>query len=130
MTDNIFDLYVVYLLSSFGSVTTTGLSEPVDGLISHDKITRLMSFDPKTSADLRSIVKPLIRQIESYDGVLIINDSISEKPSTDENDIINILKKSRENQSFDCKKSENHVQIFRKCFRGNNSWEGIYKDCV
>jgi len=33
-------------------------------------------------------VKPLIREIESPDGVLIIDDSISEKPSTDENDII------------------------------------------
>ncbi len=42
----------------------------------------------KTSADLWHIVKPLIRQIESPDGVLIIDDSISEKPSTDENDII------------------------------------------
>ncbi len=122
MTDNIFDLYVVYLLSSFGSVTATGLSEPVDGLISHDKITRLMSSDPKTSADLRSIVKPLIRQIESYDGVLIINDSISEKPSTDENDIINILKKSRENQSFDCKKSENHVTLFHSGYIVSQTW--------
>jgi hypothetical protein len=88
MNDNIFDLYVDYLLSSFGSVTATGLSDVVDGLISHDKITRLLSRKPKTSADLWSVVKPLIRQIEGHDGVLIIDDSISEKPSTDENDII------------------------------------------
>ena len=88
MNDKISDLYVDYLPSSFGRVTATGLSDVVDGLISHDKITGLLSRDPKTSADLWSIVKPLIRQIESYDGVLIIDDSISEKPSTDENDII------------------------------------------
>ncbi len=88
MNDNIFDLYVDYLLSSFGRVTATGLSEVVDGLISHDKITMMLSRKPRTSADLWSVVKPLIRQIESRDGVLIIDDSISEKPSTDENDII------------------------------------------
>jgi len=86
--NDIFDLYVDYLLSSFGSVTATGLSDVVNGLISHDKITRLLSRKPKTSADLWSVVKPLIRQIGGNDGVLIIDDSISEKPSTDENDII------------------------------------------
>jgi hypothetical protein len=88
MIDNIFDLYVDYLISSFGAVTATGLSDLVDRLISHDKITRMLSVKPKTSADLWFVVKPLIREIESPDGVLIIDDSISEKPSTDENDII------------------------------------------
>lgn len=88
MNDNIFDLYVDYLLSSFGSVTATGLSDLFNGLISHDKITRLLSRRPGTSADLWYVVKPLIRRIESNDGVLIIDDSISEKPSADENDII------------------------------------------
>ena len=88
MIDNIFDLYVDYLISSFGAVTATGLSDSVDRLISHDKITRMLSVKPKTSADLWFVVKPLIREIESPDGVLIIDDSISEKPSTDENDII------------------------------------------
>ncbi len=48
----------------------------------------MLSVKPKKSADLWHIVKPLIRQIESPEGVLIIDDSISEKPSTDENDII------------------------------------------
>ena len=88
MIDNIFDLYVDYLISSFGAVTATGLSDLVDRFISHDKITRMLSVKPKTSADLWFVVKPLIREIESPDGVLIIDDSISEKPSTDENDII------------------------------------------
>ena len=88
MNDNIFDLYADYLLSSFGLTTATGLSSVLNGLISHDKITRMLSGQPKTSADLWFTVKPLIRQIESSDGVLIIDDSISEKPYTDENDII------------------------------------------
>jgi len=48
----------------------------------------MLSRKPRTSADLRAFVKPLIRRIESHEGVLIIDDSISEKPPTDENDII------------------------------------------
>jgi len=79
MNDNISDLYVDYLLSSFGSVTATGLSDVVNGLISHDKITRLLSRKPRTSADLWHIVRPLIRQVENPEGVVIIDDSISGK---------------------------------------------------
>lgn len=88
MNDNLSDLYIDYLISSFGMTTATGLSSVVGGSISHDKISRLLSRKPKTSADLWSVVRPLIRQLETPDGVLIIDDSISEKPCTDENDII------------------------------------------
>ena len=35
-----------------------------------------------------AVVKPHVRKIESADGVLIVDDSIAEKPYTDENDII------------------------------------------
>jgi hypothetical protein len=37
---------------------------------------------------LWQIVKPYVRQIQQTDGVLIIDDSIAEKPYTDENEII------------------------------------------
>ena len=37
------DLYTDYLLSSFGQTTATGLSKALDGAVSHDKITRLLS---------------------------------------------------------------------------------------
>ena len=56
--------------------------------MSHDKITRMLSLKPETSADLWRTVSPLIRQSETADGVLITDDSISEKPPTDENEII------------------------------------------
>jgi len=88
MKDNIFDLYVDYLLSSFGPVTATGLSAVLEKQISHDRITRMLSCSEKSSADLWHIVRPVIRRIESPDGVLIIDDSISEKPFTDENAVI------------------------------------------
>jgi hypothetical protein len=88
MTKELLDLYTDYLLSSFGATTATGLSRLVDGAISHDQITRFLSAQIKTSSDLWRVVKPLVRQIESAAGVLIFDDSIEEKPYTDENDII------------------------------------------
>jgi len=82
------DLYSDYLLSSSGATTATGLSRLVDGEVSHDQVTRFLASPPKTSADLWRIVKPLLRQIESADGLLILDDSIEEKPYTDENELI------------------------------------------
>src|SRR5262249_9459229 len=41
-----------------------------------------------TSADLWQLVKPLVRQIQSEEAVLIIDDSIEEKLYTDESELI------------------------------------------
>lgn len=49
---------------------------------------RSLAGEEQTSADLWRIAKPHVRQIESEDGVVIVDDSIAEKPYTDENDII------------------------------------------
>jgi hypothetical protein len=83
-----FDLYTDYLISSFGPVTATGLSLVLEGSLSHDQVTRLLNSAPKTSADLWKIVKPLVRAIAAPEGTLSSDDSISEKPYTDENDLI------------------------------------------
>jgi hypothetical protein len=40
------------------------------------------------SAELWQIVKPYVRQIQQEDGVIILDDSLAEKPHTDENAII------------------------------------------
>lgn len=82
------DLYSDYLLASFGATTATGLSELLTGDVSHDQVTRYLSGTRKTSADLWHIVKPFVRKVQSAAGVLVIDDSIEEKPYTDENDII------------------------------------------
>jgi len=82
------DIYTDYLISSFGLTTGTGLSRLLDGAISHDRIQRFLASPVKTGAELWQVVKPYIRQIQREDGVLIVDDSISEKPHTDENDII------------------------------------------
>jgi len=86
--ENLLDLYSDYLISSFGQTTATGLATLMKGQISHDQITRLLARKPQTSADLWKIVKPHVRQMQSDDGVMIVDDSIAEKPYTDENDII------------------------------------------
>lgn len=88
MNKSMLDLYTDYLISSFGPTTATGLSRLVDGEVSHDQVTRFLSSPAKTSADLWRLVKPLLRQVESDDGVLIFDDSIEEKPYTDENELI------------------------------------------
>jgi hypothetical protein len=82
------DIYTDYLISSFGLTTQTGLSRLLNGAISHDRIQRFLSKAPKTGKDLWLTVKPYVRQVQADDGVIIVDDSISEKPYTDENDII------------------------------------------
>jgi hypothetical protein len=82
------DLYSDYLISAFGQTTATGLSSLLNGEISHDQVQRSLAGEEQTSADLWRIVKPHVRNIESEDGVAIVDDSIAEKPYTDENDII------------------------------------------
>jgi hypothetical protein len=88
MDKSLLDLYTDYLISSFGQTTATGLSQLLDGQISHDAVTRFLASEPKTSADLWRVAKPLVRQVESDDAVLVLDDSIEEKPYTDENDLI------------------------------------------
>ena len=82
------DLYSDYLLVSFGATTFTGLSQVPEGQVSHHQVSRYLSGTQKTSADLWLTVKPFVRQVQSSAGVLIIDDSIEEKPSTDENEIV------------------------------------------
>ncbi len=82
------DLYADYLISSFSFATATGMSIALDGAISHDAITRFLSAREYTNKDLWKLVKPVIREIETDDGVLAIDDTIEEKQYTDENDIV------------------------------------------
>jgi len=82
------DLYSDYLISSFGLTTATGMSTTLDGAVSHDDVTRFLSERPYSNKDLWKLVKPTIRQIETDDGILAVDDTIEEKLYTDENDII------------------------------------------
>jgi len=77
MDKPLLDLYAGYLISSFGPTTATGLSRLLQAHLSHDKITRFLSEKPYTSANLWQIVKPLVRQVQNEDAVLVVDDSIT-----------------------------------------------------
>jgi hypothetical protein len=81
------DLYTDYLLVSFGQTTATGLAALIPDL-SHDQVTRFLAQKELTEKDLWRIVKPHLRQIQSDDAVLILDDSIEEKPYTDPSELI------------------------------------------
>ena len=82
------ELYTDYLLSIFGSSTATGLSAMLDGEISHDRITRLLSTQELNAKNLWKLVKSTVRSIEDDSGVLIFDDTIQEKAFTDESELI------------------------------------------
>lgn len=88
MNNELLELYTDYLISSFGAATATGLSEMVDGTVSHDRVTRFLSEREYTSRDLWLQVKKTVREIECDDAVLIFDDTIQEKPWTDESELI------------------------------------------
>ena len=88
MNKELLDIYTDYLITQNQQATATGLSDVLDGELSHDQVTRFLSRDTYESKQLWEITKPMVREIETDDGVLCLDDSIAEKPYTDENDII------------------------------------------
>lgn len=88
MNNPLLELYSDYLISSFALITATGLSQLLDHAFSHDQITRFPSGSDYTSRDLWALVKPTVRAIEADDGLLVFDDTIQEKPHSDENEII------------------------------------------
>ncbi len=83
MKNSELELYTDNLLSRFGAATATGLSAMVEGEVSHDRITRLLSGQQFTSRDLWLQVKAMMRKVGDDQGVLIFDDTIQEKAWTD-----------------------------------------------
>jgi len=81
------DIYTDFLLVSFGATTATGLARLLPE-ISHDRITRFLSQEGLTDKALWKIIKPLVRQVQSEEAVLIIDDTIAEKRYCDESELI------------------------------------------
>lgn len=81
------DLYTDYLICQNHHATATGLSDMVDGEFSHDKVSRFLRFQNLDSKFLWHYVKSSIREKESAQGVLLLDDTIEDKPYTDENEI-------------------------------------------
>ncbi len=84
----LFDLYTDYLIINQGQSTATGLSALLEKKVSHDSITRALNEKSYRSKDLWKVVKPFVRTIESKEGVLILDDTVEEKPYTEENEIV------------------------------------------
>jgi hypothetical protein len=88
LNPKLLDLYTDYLVSSFSLATATGLSELVNGQYSHDQITRFLAQAEYSPKAYWRCIKPLVRRIEDDNALLIVDDTIEEKPYTDENDIV------------------------------------------
>ena len=84
----IFDLYSDYLIVNQGQSNCTTLSALLEGELSHDTITRSLNSADYGSKELWSVVKPLVKQISSSQGVLCFDDTIEEKAYMSENDMI------------------------------------------
>lgn len=85
---SLLDIYTDYLISSFSKTTATGLSELLDKSISHDKITRFLSKYPYSQKEYWQMIKPMVRSMQSNSGIMVVDDSILEKPYSDENRIV------------------------------------------
>lgn len=86
MKKDLLDLYSDYLISQNHHATATGLAALLDGEISHDQVSRFLREGDSGSKDLWAYVKPHVRKHEQDSGgVLIVDDTISEKSYTDEN---------------------------------------------
>jgi hypothetical protein len=84
MPQGILDIYTDYLICQNQHATAIGLSNLLEGGLSHDQITRFLNRN-----EYSSYVKSDVRQHEqTTGGVLIIDDAIEEKPYTDENEIV------------------------------------------
>ena len=88
MNKEILELYSDYIISSFGEITATGLSKAVEGKISHDKVTRFLAEEDLGSKEIWELVKPVVRQEEQDEGVIIFDDTIEEKPYTKESELV------------------------------------------
>lgn len=88
MNKQLLETYTDDLMSSFSYTTATGLSVISNGKISHDKAPRFLSSEDFTPSGLWELIKSTVREIQSEEGVIIIDDTIEEKPITDENEII------------------------------------------
>jgi hypothetical protein len=89
MPQDILDIYTDYLICQNQHATAIGLSNLLEGELSHDQITRFLNRNDYGSKDLWQYVKTDVRRHEqAKGGVLIIDDAIEEKPYTDENEII------------------------------------------
>jgi hypothetical protein len=82
------DLYTDFLTSSPNVVSATLISEVLNKAYSHDSITRMLSQSVLDQQIYWKCVKKSVRQIEKLGGVISIDDTLEEKPHSEENELI------------------------------------------
>jgi hypothetical protein len=82
------DLYPDYLLASFSLTPATGLARMLDQQYSHDRVPRFLSTETYAQKTYWQHIKPHVRRIEDDESVVILDDTIEEKPYTDENALV------------------------------------------
>ena len=86
MNKKLLDLYSDYLISQGHYATATGLAFILDGEVSHDQVSRFLRTEAYSAKNVWDYIKQPVRYYEeSKDGVLVLDDTISEKSHTDEN---------------------------------------------
>lgn len=84
----IMDLYTDFLTSSPNLVSATLISDVLNNAYSHDSITRMLSQPILDGKSYWQSIKKSVRQIEKADGVIAIDDTLEEKPYSEENELI------------------------------------------
>jgi hypothetical protein len=86
MKTDLLDIYSDYLISQNHYATATGLAAMLDGEVSHDQVSRHLRSGVRGSKELWGYIKPSVRRHEQKSGgVLLLDDTLSEKAYTDEN---------------------------------------------
>ena len=85
------EIYKTFLISSFGKIEMTKLSQVVGENYTHDTFTKKLLLDDEIEIDkeLWRSVKPILRKYENEtDGCLLIDDSLLAKPYSKTNEVI------------------------------------------
>jgi hypothetical protein len=85
---HLLDLYTDFLMTAPGAVSALVMSKMLQDAYSHDSITRMLAQDELDQSLFWKLIKPTIRQVESEDGVISVDDTIENKPYSDENELI------------------------------------------
>jgi hypothetical protein len=82
------DLYTDFLISSPNQVSATLISESLNKSYSHDSFTRMLAQSELDAKTYWKYIKPSIRQLESPKGIISVDDTIENKPHSEENELI------------------------------------------
>lgn len=81
--------YTSYLIASTNQVTSTGLSRLLEGELSHDQITRFLGKEELSQKEFWNLIKGYYKDVQDDDGILIVDDTVEEKPHSGVSESIN-----------------------------------------